>query len=95
MFSDGRPLGAFIKEKDGKEQHKDRRYSCNICQKYYSNETGYLKHMALHPEMVRYNTQEEGILYLSLAPYGSSQLWNQPLSQELLSAYIKMSYAKY
>ncbi len=54
MFSDGRPLGAFIKQKDSKEQHKDRRYSCNICQKYYSNETGYLKHMALHPEMVCY-----------------------------------------
>ena len=31
-------------------QHREKKFSCTICHKAYSHETGYLKHMASHPE---------------------------------------------
>ncbi len=49
IFSGGRPLDVFIRQREIK--HREKRYSCEICKKYYSHETGYLKHMATHPEM--------------------------------------------
>ena len=49
IFSGGRPLDVFIRQREIK--HREKRFSCDICKKYYSHETGYLKHMATHPEM--------------------------------------------
>ena len=49
IFSGGRPLEVFIRQREIK--HREKRFSCEICKKYYSHETGYLKHMATHPEM--------------------------------------------
>ena len=49
IFSGGRPLEIFIQQREIK--HREKRFSCEICKKYYSHETGYLKHMATHPEM--------------------------------------------
>lgn len=49
IFSGGRPLEAFMRQREVNQREK--RFSCEICKKYYSNETPYLKHMATHPEM--------------------------------------------
>lgn len=47
VFSGGRPLNDFIEMRDVKE--RDKVYTCDICHKNFSNETGYWKHMATHP----------------------------------------------
>lgn len=47
VFSGGRPLNDFIETRDVKP--RDKMYTCDICQKSYSNETGYWKHMVMHP----------------------------------------------
>ena len=47
-FSGGRPLEALIPHRE--IQHREKRFTCSVCRKQYSHETGYLKHMASHPE---------------------------------------------
>lgn len=47
VFSGGRPLNDFIEMRDVKE--RDKVYTCDICHKNFSNESGYWKHMATHP----------------------------------------------
>lgn len=47
VFSGGRPLSDFIETKEPKRREK--RFSCPICNKKYSHETGYVKHLATHP----------------------------------------------
>jgi len=64
VFSGGRPLSDFIEttspdsEQSSSPQHRasptssagrEKRYSCTVCHKRYCNQTGYVKHMAVHP----------------------------------------------
>lgn len=48
VFSGGRPLTDFIGHRE--PRRRDKPYMCTVCHKRYSHETGYLKHMASHPE---------------------------------------------
>ena len=55
QFSGGRPLEMLIPAREmygspREVQHREKKFSCTICHKAYSHETGYLKHMASHPE---------------------------------------------
>ncbi|KAK2158341.1 hypothetical protein LSH36_172g00041 [Paralvinella palmiformis] len=48
VFSGGRPLSDFIGHHEPRRREKP--FHCQICHKRYSHETGYLKHLATHPE---------------------------------------------
>ena len=47
VLSGGRPLTDFIEPRE--VRRKEKRYTCNVCNKRYTHETGYVKHLATHP----------------------------------------------
>ena len=69
MFSGGRPLADFIGQNEPPRK-REKPFHCTICHKRYSHETGYLKHMASHPES---------------DPSLRNQLWSCPVCQKVFT----------
>ena len=68
VFSGGRPLSDFIGHHEPRRREKP--FHCEICHKRYSHETGYLKHLATHPES---------------DPSLRQQLWSCPVCQKVFT----------